>query len=278
VRRSTCIPHTVEFRIDGAEFHLYRDVTRFVKQQSAKAAAQGDDPRARAVGFLMSLYQRRLASSTYAMRHSLESRAQRLEEALKRAQDLARLAPPELPDPEELEEMEGAERERLEEQLEAVTLAAKAHEVHEEIQELRRLAGQARGVEESGCEAKLSKLKELLQQEGFFDQPEKRLLIFTEFKDTLDYLVERLSGWGFRVGFIHGGMKPGRATSRGRDCLPSSSSGKGRSRSWWRPRRPEKGSIFRSATFFSTMTFRGIRTGWSSGWAASTGTDSARIA
>jgi len=203
------IPHTVEFRIDGAEFHLYRDVTRFVKQQSAKAAAQGDDPRARAVGFLMSLYQRRLASSTYAMRHSLESRAQRLEEALKRAQDLARLAPPELPDPEELEEMEEAERERLEEQLEAVTLAAKAHEVHEEIQELRRLAGQARGVEESGCEAKLSKLKELLQQEGFFDQPEKRLLIFTEFKDTLDYLVERLSGWGFRVGFIHGGMKPG---------------------------------------------------------------------
>ena len=69
------IPHTVDFQIDGAEFDLYRDVTRFVKQQSAKAAAQGDDPRARAVGFLMSLYQRRLASSTHAMRHSLENRA-----------------------------------------------------------------------------------------------------------------------------------------------------------------------------------------------------------
>jgi hypothetical protein len=35
------IPHTVDFQIDGAEFDLYRDVTRFVKQQSAKAAAQG---------------------------------------------------------------------------------------------------------------------------------------------------------------------------------------------------------------------------------------------
>jgi SNF2 family DNA or RNA helicase len=57
------IPHTVDFLIDGAEFELCREVTRFVKQQSAKAAAQGDDPRARAVGFLMSLYQRRLASS-----------------------------------------------------------------------------------------------------------------------------------------------------------------------------------------------------------------------
>jgi superfamily II DNA or RNA helicase len=203
------IPHTVEFQIDGAEFDLYRDITRFVKEQSTKAAAQGDDPRARAVGFLMSLYQRRLASSTYAMRHSLENRAKRLEEALKRAQELARLAPPNLPDPEELEEMEEAERERLEEQLEAITLAGNAEQIREEIQELRQLAGQAQKVQDSGTEAKLSKLKELLQQEGFFDHPEKRLLIFTEFKDTLDYLVERLKSWGFRVGCIHGGMKPG---------------------------------------------------------------------
>ena len=65
------IPHTVDFQIDGPEFDLYRDVTRFVKRQSARAAAEGDDPRARAVGFLMSLYQRRLASSTHAMRRSL---------------------------------------------------------------------------------------------------------------------------------------------------------------------------------------------------------------
>src|SRR4029077_15905933 len=72
------IPHTANFNIDGDEFQLYRDVTRFVKSQSARAAAQGDEPRARAVGFLMSLYQRRLASSTYALRHSLENRAKRL--------------------------------------------------------------------------------------------------------------------------------------------------------------------------------------------------------
>jgi len=77
------IPHTVEFQIDGSEFDLYREVTRFVKRQSAQAALQGDDPRARAVGFLMSLYQRRLASSTYSLRHSLENRARRLEEGLK---------------------------------------------------------------------------------------------------------------------------------------------------------------------------------------------------
>lgn len=203
------IPHTVDFKIDGAEFELYRQVTRFVKQQSAKAAALGEDPRARAVGFLMSLYQRRLASSTYAVRCSLESRAERLEDGLRWAQEVARQAPPDIPSVEELEEMEESERERLETVVEAVTLARNAQQVHEEVDELRLLAAQARAVEEQGGEAKLSILKSLLKQEGFFDQPDKRLLVFTEFKDTLDYLVERLKSWGFRVGFIHGGMKPG---------------------------------------------------------------------
>jgi len=203
------IPHTVDFQIDGAEFELYRDVTRFVKRQSAKAAAGGDNPRARAVGFLMSLYQRRLASSTHAMRRSLENRVNRLEDGLKRAQELARLAPPKLPDPEELEEMEESERERLEEMLEAITLAGNAEQVREEIAELRRLAKQAESVENSGVEAKLSKLKDLLHNEGFFDDSNKRLLIFTEFRDTLDYLVGKFKEWGFKVGCIHGGMKPG---------------------------------------------------------------------
>ena len=203
------IPHTVDFQIDGAEFDLYRDVTRFVKRESARAAAEGEDPRARAIGFLMSLYQRRLASSTFAMRRSLQNRAKRLEEGLKRAQDLARQAPPDLPDPEELEEMEEGERERLEAMLEAITLAGSANQVRQEVQELQRLAAQAQSVEDTGGEAKLSELKALLQKEGFFDHPDQRLLLFTEFKDTLDYLVERLKSWGFRVGFIHGGMKSG---------------------------------------------------------------------
>ncbi len=203
------IPRTVDFQIDGDEFELYREVTRFVKRQSTRAAAEGDDPRARAVGFLMSLYQRRLASSTYAVRQSLQNRARRLEEGLKRANELLREAPPDLPDPEELEEMEEGERERLERILEAITLAGNADQVRDEIAELLNIAEQAKRVEESGAEAKLARLKDLLQREGFFDHPQQRLLIFTEFKDTLDYLVERFKGWGFLVGFIHGGMKPG---------------------------------------------------------------------
>ena len=203
------IPRTVDFQIDGAEFELYREVSRFVKQQSAKAAAQGDDPRARAIGFLMALYQRRLASSTHAMRHSLENRAKRLEAGLKRAQELVRLVPPEIPDPEEIEEMEEYEREKLEAMLEAITLAGNADQILEEIEELNRLAAKAQTVEDSGTEAKLSRFKDLLQREGFFDHPERRLLLFTEFKDTLDYLMGCLKDWGFKVGCIHGSMKAG---------------------------------------------------------------------
>ena len=203
------IPHTAAFAIDGPEFDLYEKITRFVKRQSARTAAQGDDPRARAIVFLMSLYQRRLASSTYAMRRSLENRARRLQEGLKRAQELARAAPPDLPDLEELEELEDAERERLERMLEAVTLTGNATQVREEVAELQDLAKDAKAVEDSGHEAKLAQLRDILQREGFFDRPDQRLLLFTEFRDTLDHLMKRLRAWGFNTGCIHGGMKPG---------------------------------------------------------------------
>ena len=95
--------------------------------------AEGDNPRARAVDFLMSLYQRRLATSTYAVRRSLENQAKRLDEGLKRAQELVRTAPPDRPDLEELAEFEDAERERLERMLEAITLTGNAEQVRAEI-------------------------------------------------------------------------------------------------------------------------------------------------
>ena len=203
------IPRSIQFQIDGDEFDLYRDVTRFVKRQSTKAAQQGDDPRARAVGFLMSLYQRRLASSAYALRHSLENRARRLADNLKRAQDLARFAPLNLPDADEYEEMEDSERENIEQFFEAVSLTENAETIKQEIAELADLAQRAQTVEDNYQEAKLSRLKTLLEEQGFYSNPKQRLLIFTEFKDTLDYLTTKLKAWGFKIGVIHGSMKPG---------------------------------------------------------------------
>jgi len=203
------IPRTIAFSIEGAEFDLYDAVTTFVRRQSEAAAARGDDSRARAVGFLMALYQRRLASSTYALRHSLDNRAKRLADALKDAQKLAKEAPPDIPDPSEMDELEDADRERLERMLDAITLAGSADQVREEIQELHDLAEVAQAVEDDGSEAKLTKLHSLLEDEGFFADRSQRLLIFTEFKDTLDYIVQKLKGMGFDVGTIHGGMQIG---------------------------------------------------------------------
>jgi superfamily II DNA or RNA helicase len=203
------IPHSVDFRIEGDEFDLYAEVTRFIRRQSAAAAARGEEAKARAVGFLMALYQRRLASSTYALRRSLENRAQRLAELLKKARDIAREAPAEIPSEEDLEEMEEADRERWERVLEAITLANNPEQVRDEIGELERLAVLARAVEETVSEVKLAKLHSVLEGEGFFANRDQRLLIFTEFKDTLDYLLVKLAEWGLKAGSIHGSMAIG---------------------------------------------------------------------
>ena len=113
------------------------------------------------------------------------------------------------PDLDDLEELEDAERERLEKALEAITLAGNAEQTRQEIGQLLQLAQEAKGIEDSGRETKLGHLRSIMQEEGFFDRPDQRLLLFTEFKDTLDHLMEHLQAWGFRVGCIHGGMKTG---------------------------------------------------------------------
>ncbi len=120
-----------------------------------------------------------------------------------------------MPDTEDIEEMDDVEKGRFEELIAAITLSQNADLVREEIAELRDLARETKRVEDSGGEAKLSHLKDTLRKEGFFDDPQKLLLIFTEFKDTLDYLTGKLVGWGFRVGNIHGGMTPGDRETKG---------------------------------------------------------------
>ena len=206
------IPRTADFTIEGDEYDLYKEVTDFVKRQSMRAYEMGDDRRARAVGFLMALYQRRLASSTHAMRRSLENRVNRLDTGLRQAQDLASQAPPDLPDLEDMEEMDDADRERLERLLDAVTLAGNADEVRREMEELETSGSRGPGqVEDAANEAKLDKLNDHPPgAEGFFDNPEQRLLIFTEFRDTLNHILDHLKDWGFSTGQIHGGMHAGR--------------------------------------------------------------------
>ncbi len=64
-------------------------------------------------------------------------------------------------------------------------------------------------LEQREIESKLVKLKEVITDQGVFADPTMKLLVFTEHKDTLDYLVNKLRGWGLRVTQIHGSMKIG---------------------------------------------------------------------
>ena len=118
------------------------------------------------------------------------------------------IAPPDLPDPDDLDDMEESDANTWRTCSPQSRWLARRTGAGRDCR-LARLADQAREVEGSSCEAELSHLKRIMHEQGFFDRPDQRLLLFTEFKDTLDYLMATLKQWGFRVGCIHGGMPPG---------------------------------------------------------------------
>ena len=196
---------TVRFELDGQEFEFYEALTRYVQDQSIRAAA---DPsaRGRALGFTMAMYQRRFASSIHAVRRSLERRLKKLEDHLHRPRPEAAVDLSRLDDIDELPEDEVA---RLEEEVEEASLPSESQLIRQEIEALRVLVQQARALEERGISSKLEKLRQVLVEQNLFEDPRTKLLIFTEFKETLDYLVAALSKWGFRITQIHGGMKVG---------------------------------------------------------------------
>ena len=209
------IPHTVAFCLEGDEMDLYKAVTQYVQRQSARAAESGDDRRARAVGFIMAMYQRRMASSTHSLKQSLLRRQKALKHLLETASQLGDIPMPDIPTEEEWEEMDDAEREARERELERATLAKRKPDLEQELKEIAELIAQAQRVEDGDHEIKLSRLKSQLTEQGFFADRNQRLLLFTEYKDTLDYLVGKLKTWGLTVGQIHGGMKPGSRDEEG---------------------------------------------------------------
>src|SRR5208283_596415 len=103
-------------------------------------------------------------------------------------------------------------------ELEDLVISYDPAALKQEILELGQLITQARQLEQSDVESKLVKLRALLTDHGIFKDPKMKLLIFTEHKDTLDFLVGngkdgrplgRLVEWGLSTTQIHGGMKVG---------------------------------------------------------------------
>ena len=98
-----------------------------------------------------------------------------------------------------------AERWQCEDDLvERLTMAENMAELEAEIAELARLVQLARQTERNVTETKFEALRKVLSQH--IAGREERLLLFTEHKDTLDFLIDKLTNLGFRCFTIHGGM------------------------------------------------------------------------
>lgn len=207
---------TTPFEINDDEFDLYDRLTRYVEEQSIKAAGE-DSARARAVGFTMAMLQRRFASSIYAVRRTLErmkeKRERILEDPAKYRQDqIAKRLP------DDFDELPEDEQQEILAELESAVVSLDPAALREEIAELEGLNRQAKTLEGREAEVKVRRLRQLLMEEGLFADPTMKLLLFTEHKDTLDFLAGdgkdgrpygKLREWGLTLTQIHGGMKIG---------------------------------------------------------------------
>jgi superfamily II DNA or RNA helicase len=194
--------YTRTFRLSDDEKRLYNRLTEYVEQEYGRAM-QGEK---RNVAFALILLQRRFASSIYAARKSLERRLKRLEGYLALGTRFTEQGQGVLLDEDELEEWEEQERVQLEDELlEKLTNATTQAELKREIDTLQELVRLARQAEKQEIETKLNELREVLDELNLRGTREK-LLVFTESRDTLEYLVKQLRKWGYAVTELHGGM------------------------------------------------------------------------
>src|SRR6266567_724872 len=210
------IVRTTEFQITLDELDFYDALTRFVEDQSIKAASE-DSARGRALGFTMAMLQRRFASSIYAVRRSLQRMKEKREKILAdpegyRKQQIDKRLP------DDFDDLPEDEQQEILAELEELVASYDPAALREEIIELGKLIQLAQTLEKREVESKLIRLRELITQRGIFQDPKMKLLIFTEHKDTLDFLcgdgkdgrpLGKLREWGLTVTQIHGGMKIG---------------------------------------------------------------------
>lgn len=225
--------YSANYVLSDAEAALYAMVTDYVRNEMNRADQLIDGKRKGTVGFALTQLQRRLASSPEAIYQSLKRRRKRLESRLEEMKLLARgqriqqdgvaetlgeyAVKKQIELPEDIDELDDAlsaeEYELYADQVvDQATAAETIPELEAEILILKDLEHQALSVVQSGNDKKWEELSHLLQ-----DRPEmytvggnrRKLIIFTEHKDTLNYLVGRIGGMlgnPEAVITIHGGV------------------------------------------------------------------------
>ena len=215
------ISDTLGYELTRGEFseqQLYDETTEYLRYVYNRAKLLNRT----AARLAMSVFQRRLASSTYALLRSFERRFDKLDKLIADVQEGritmeqlltlqqrladeadafdAQTADEEVP----AEGLEG--NEICEDRLLQGVVAASLADLLAEKEQVRRLVDLAKAVyEKPGAESKFDRLRGVLTDPRWSDE---KLIIFTEHRDTLDYLVRRLEGMGYtgQVAQIHGGM------------------------------------------------------------------------
>ena len=184
------------------EMKLYNELSEYIREQYNRFSENSQ--KRNNVAFALVILQRRLASSTYALCISLQRRQQRLAELLESATRQADAIPTE-EQRDEIEDLSETERWEREEQWEVLSVAENREELRDEIETLNQLERNAQQIIDSEKEIKLQQLKEALDELNR-QHPNEKILIFTEYFDTLDYLAQKVDTWGFSVSVIHGKM------------------------------------------------------------------------
>ena len=187
------------------EKELYNRLSEYVKTEYNKALTK--DKR-RNIAFALVILQRRLASSTYALLKSLERRKKRLEDLLKGVQEEGKVVSRAI-DIDMVEDLSEEDRWREEGIWETLSVAENRDELKKEITIIDSLITRAQNVIQSEAEIKLKELKKSLEdlRQKYPEKEDKKILIFTESKDTLEYLERKIKDWGYAINTIHGSMK-----------------------------------------------------------------------
>jgi superfamily II DNA or RNA helicase len=202
------------FELSEPELALYEAVTEYIREFLGQVGGR----KGNAIALARTVLQRRLASSLGAIRSSLQKRAGRISQAI---DEIERLPPAEraarmaelrlVPDIDAEQDPDDATEEAQEEAVSGVVVAETLDTMRVEIQALERLIVQADETIAAGEERKLIALRECLkgaELSELTDDGRGKLLIFTEHRDTLDYLEKNIHSWGYSTCTIHGGIPP----------------------------------------------------------------------
>jgi superfamily II DNA or RNA helicase len=193
--------YTVNYTLSNLEGVLYESVTHYVQTEMGKAdALQGS--RKGSVGFALTALQRRLASSPEAIYQSLKRRRERLENRLRdeklglRARQFMAETLASAPDDDD--DLNAEEQETLEETLvDEATASMSLSELEAEIHILQHLEKQAKELVASGQDRKWDELSKILQNNPEMRDAsgrQRKIIIFSEHRDTLNYLHGRIAG------------------------------------------------------------------------------------